>query len=66
MNLMKKIVFNLKNSIDKFESEKIKTESDVQQTISNIDDFLQNNDSPLTRQYNQEKSIKDSKIRKKV
>ena len=62
----RKKLFNLKNSIDKLESEKIKTESDVQQTISNIDDFLQNNASPLTRQYNQEKSIKNSKIRKKV
>ena len=56
---------NLKSSIEKLESEKLKTESDVKQTISNIDNFLQKNASPLTIQYNQEKLLKN-KNRKKV
>lgn len=61
----KKKLFDLKSSIEKLESEKLKTESDVKQTISNIDNFLQKNASPLTIQYNQEKLLKN-KNRKKV
>lgn len=56
---------HLKGIIDKLENEKLKTESDVNETISNINYFLKKNASPLTLQNIQEKSLRSSKIRKK-
>lgn len=58
-------LLNLKNSIDKLENEKFKTEIDVQETLNNIDLFMKKNASPLTIQYLKEKSIRSSKIKTK-
>ena len=60
----KKKLLNLKNTIDKLENEKLKTEIDVQETISNIDLFLQKNSSSLILNNMRDKSIKSLRIKK--
>ncbi len=61
----RKKLLNMKNTIDKLQTEKNKTEVSVQETISNIDDFLQKNSSPLFFNYTSEKTIRSFKTKNK-
>ena len=61
----KKKLLHLKSTVDKLENEKLKTEIDVKETISNIDLFLEKNCSPISLQYLKDKSLRSSKYKKK-
>ena len=61
----KKKLLHLKNIVDKLENEKLKTEIDVQETISNIELFLQKNSSSLMLNNIRDKSTRGSRIKKK-
>ena len=60
----KKKLLHLKNTVDKLENEKLKTEIDVQETISNIELFLQKNTSSLMLNNIRDKSVRSSRIKK--
>ena len=59
-------LLHLKNTVDKLEYEKNKTEIDVKETINNINSFLEKNASPLSEQNTREKnSLRNSRYKSK-
>ncbi len=51
-------LINMKNTIEKLQAEKVKTEMCVKETLSNIDQFLQKNPNPLNVRYPSDKTQK--------
>lgn len=61
----KKKLINMKNTIEKLQEEKIKTEISVKETISDIDHFLQKNPNPLLATNMSDKTQKNFRNKSK-